>query len=330
MSGTRRNAVNYVEQSLKAFQRTIDQWRKTVSCTEEKLYDEIENRRDEYKTRQEKALDAQVYQQIGQELQKLADTIKCVPNEFSPVNVTRTDVEEACTFTINDKYGVVPMLKLADHVRILMHKAVYSVFVAPKNETVVIGWEEYCESKFLKYNLGYDIRPEEISQGLNVMGCSVTLYHKFARLQHPFTDKGRNIFILVNATQFGAAQKEIAALKLKDDTGSTDAIYFVIQDFHEIMNGGSVDETLDNINGMKSHGIMGTRQSVKVMLLHDNPLYNMAVAEAQTTGCSKQSDEIRILHDLQCKFRYLFPDDRTARNCVESTIRTIIQKLGKI
>jgi len=66
------------------------------------------------------------------------------------------------------------------------------------------------------------------------------------------------------------------------------------------------------------------------LLLHDNPIYNLAAAEAQTVGCTTQFDEIKILNDLQKKFNYLLPQIKTERNIVESTIRIIIQKLGKV
>lgn len=66
------------------------------------------------------------------------------------------------------------------------------------------------------------------------------------------------------------------------------------------------------------------------MLLHDNPLYNLVAAEAQATRCLHQSDEIRIINDIQTKFPYLLPRNKSERNKVEATIRLIIQKLGKI
>lgn len=331
VTGTKQNAINYINQSLNVFKRTIDHWRKTISHTEEKLYAEIENRRSEYKARQEKALDCQAYQQIGNALQSLADSImSSVPNTFSNINSTKTDVKEVPTFTIQDKYGLTSMLKLSEYIRLSMHTAVSHAFINCTLDTLVIGWDEYCESKFMKYTFGISVLPNRVNTGINRIGKSSILCHKPKELTLSNTNGGRNIFVLINATQFGAALKEILDIKLENITRRMDILYLVIQDFNEIMNGNSVAETLDNIIGLKNRKDFNVRYSFKVILLHDNLLYNMAAVEAQVTGCFKQSDEIRILHDLQKKFYYLFPNDKTARNYAESTIQTIIQKLGKL
>ena len=120
---------------------------------------------------------------------------------------------------------------------------------------------------------------------------------------------------------------EISRFKVKNLLSRNDELFFVIQDFNEVMNGDSVSETLDNVIGIKrSLGIGNTK--VRYLLLHDNPIYNLAATEAQTVGCTTQFDEIKILNDLQKKFGYLLPQIKTKRNIVESTIRIIIQKLG--
>ena len=94
------------------------------------------------------------------------------------------------------------------------------------------------------------------------------------------------------------------------------------------MNGDSVSETLSNIIQIRKQLSINS-SNVRYLLLHDNPIFNLAAAEAQTIGCTTQYDEIVILNNLQKKFSYLLPRDKTNRNFIELTIRTILQKLGK-
>ena len=134
---------------------------------------------------------------------------------------------------------------------------------------------------------------------------------------------------MVNATQIGAALSEISRFKVTNLLKNNDELFLVIQDFNEIMNGNSVSESLDNVIGIKQQlGIFNVK--VRYLLLHDNPIYNLAVTEAQSIGCTTQFDEIEILNNIQKKFYYLLPSDKSKRNFAESTIRIITQKLGKI
>lgn len=161
-----------------------------------------------------------------------------------------------------------------------------------------------------------------------MLSRSLILIHKPDNSAQSESISNKGIYILVNATQIGAAMSEISHYKVKNLLKSNDDLYFVIQDFNEIINGGSVAETLNNIIGIKRNlNIVNTK--VKYLLLHDNPIYNLAAIEAQSVGCTTQFDEIKILSELQKRFNYLLPHNKSSRNFVESTIRIIIQKLGR-
>ena len=194
----------------------------------------------------------------------------------------------------------------------------------------VIGWDENSESKFVKYAFGKDLVSAKICNGANSIGRSITVIHKSNELKSLSSNTAKNVFVLVNAIQFGAAMSEIFKLKLGNIIRRMDRLYLVVQDFNEIMNGDCVSETLDNVLGLRNRKELNMRCSTSIMLLHDNPVYNMAAVEAQVTGCTQQYDEIRILNNLQTKFPYLFPKDKLIRNFSTSTIRIIIHKLGRI
>jgi GTPase Era involved in 16S rRNA processing len=326
---TRQNAIDYINGSIRVFKETIEKWQKSIVLTEQKIESEIENRRSEYKARIEKNLDSQDYLKIGKELQELAGSIITPSSRSSNTNSTKTDVKETCTFTIIDKCGLLPMAKLSDNIRLKIHRSVANTFIN-ESYNYVIGWDENSESKFVKYAFGKDLISAKICNGANSIGRSITVIHKSNELKSLSSNTAKNVFVLVNAIQFGAAMSEIFKLKLGNIIRRMDRLYLVVQDFNEIMNGDCVSETLDNVLGLRNRKELNMRCSTSIMLLHDNPVYNMAAVEAQVTGCTQQYDEIRILNNLQTKFPYLFPKDKLIRNFSTSTIRIIIQKLGRI
>ena len=329
VDATIQNAINYINSSIRVFNQTIQRWQKSLELTEEKLFTEIQNRRSEHEARINQALDCQAYQKIGTELSKIADSIKTVNENQTKVISTRTDVKESEIFTIRVSKELLPMYKLSERIRIKIHNDTFRFFIGNKNQYCVIGWDEYCEGKFIRYAFSKVINPKAIVKGINVLDNSIKLIHKpdFSAQIDGIFNKG--VFILVNATQIGAAMSEISRYKVTNLLKSNDGLYLVIQDFNEIMNGNSVSETLDNVIDIKRQLSINNTKA-RYLLLHDNPIYNLAATEAQTIGRTTQFDEINILNDLQKKFYYLLPQNKSERNLVESTIRIIIHKLGKI
>lgn len=329
VSASIQNAENYINSSTRIFNQTIQRWLKSIKITEEKIFAEIQNRHSEYEARNGKVLDCQAYQQIGNELTRIAESIKSVHGNQTQVNTARIDVKESKVFSIQLSKTLLSMYRLSDNIRIKIQNEIFRAFVGNKEQHSIIGWDEYCEGKFLRYAFGIDVNPDKIVIGNNIIGNSVLLIHKPAISTQSNIISNKGIYILVNATQIGAALSEISRYKVTNLIKGNDELFLVIQDFDEIMNGNSVSETLDNVLDMKRQLFINTSR-VKYILLHDNPIYNLAAVEAQSIGCTTQFDEIKILNDLQKKFNYILPQDWSAKNKVETTIRVIIQKLGKI
>ena len=329
VEGTKRNAINYISNSIRVFTQTIERWKKSIVLTENKLYGEIDNRRAEYEARRNKALDCQVYKHIGMDLQRIAESINDLRESYSPINSTHTDVKESATSKIHVYKELLPMYRLSEIVRIRIQNDTFRFFTSSASHHIIIGWDEYCESKFLRYAFNEKINPTKIAQGNNILGNSIYLIHKPNSPAQFAKSPKKSVFVLVNATQFGSAMSEISRFKLSNMLNSNSTLYFVVQDFNEIMNGNSVSETLDNIIGIKQKRELNIHCTCKYLLLHDNPIYNLAAVEAQAIGCTTQFDEMAILDKLQKGFNYLLPQDKSMRNITEATIRIIIQKLGR-
>lgn len=329
VSASIQNAVSYINSSTRVFKQTIQRWKNSIEVTEDRLFEEIQNRHSEYEARLNKSLDAQVYLKIGKDLQRIADSVKEIQVNATKVNSTRTDVKDAPCFNIHVSKEMLPLYLLSDFMRIKIHNDIFRCITNKTSRQVVIGWDEYCGSRFLKYAYNLNLSPSEFVQGNRTLNDSILLVHKPTQPLQPLRTVNKNVFILVNATQIGAALNEISRLRISDFLNDKDTLYFVVQDFNEIINGNSVSESLGNITALKRHRDLHiSNVSCKYLLLHDNPIYNLAAAEAQTMGCATQYDEIKILDDLQKRFRCLLPRDKSMRNMMETTIRIIIQKLG--
>lgn len=329
ISASIQNAVNYIKGSTRVFNQTIQRWQKSIIATEDKIFAEIQNRHSEYEARLNIVLDAQVYLKIGKYLQGIADSIKDLQVNTTRVNSTNTDVKDAPYFNVCVHKEVLSLFRFSDFLRIKIHNDIFEYIINKASKQVVIGWDEYCESKFLKYAFNIDISPSAFARGNRILRNSIWLVHKPNQPLRPLVVAHKNVIILVNATQIGAALSEISRLKISSFLNNNDTLLFVIQDFNEIINGNSVAESLDNFVALKRHRKLRINAiPCRFLLLHDNPIYNLVAVEAQTVGCTTQYDEIKILDDLQKKLGYLLPQDKSMRNKVEAIIRIIIQKLG--
>ena len=324
--GTRNNTIKYVNDSRNALSKTLERWIKSIDATEKKLFAELENRRSEYEARKKKALDCLAYKKIGTDLKKIADSIKGVQERRSGVNATCTDVKLSLT-EMSAKKEIFSMFNLAEQIRIKIQNESFKFFCGNAQKHVIIGWDSYCESKFLRYAFGEKISPEAIKQGRNELSGSIQLMHKPGYIEKC---KGENIYVLVNASQIGAAKNEISRLTLSNVLREEDTLYFVIQDFNEIINGNSVSETLDNVIAMKNDLGLKKGLSCKYLLVHDNPIFNLVAVESQYCNCKTHSDETRVLYDLQNKFSHLFPKEIPERKETEKILSVIIKKLGRV
>ncbi|MGM9797041.1 MAG: dynamin family protein [Parabacteroides sp.] len=329
MKQTREIAIKSISGAITIFDKTIKRWKTSIHNTEGRLYTVIDNRYNEYKARREKFLDAQSYLQIGKDLQEVANGIKEIREEASSVQNTKTEVKDSVRFDINVNSSLVSIYELANKVRNRIQQDAFKFFLPSSSKDIIIGWDMDCEQKILLYGFSLNLPIERIKEGVNNLRSSLVLVHKPSQ-QLPFTQPAKNVFVLLNATQFGAALSELAKLRLTNIMNKSDRLYFVVQDFNEIINGDSVSETLDNISKINKYRGIEVISTIRVLLLHDNPIYNLVAIEAQTTGCTQQYDEIRILNDVQRRFHFLLPQEKVSRNAALNTLKVITQKIGKL
>ena len=324
---TQQSINIYIKLSKEAIRQTIERWNKSIELTEEKLFAQLDNRRKEYEARKNKALDSQAYFAIGKELQRLAGEIKDYSERRTNVCQTKTDVNIR-TFNANISKEVVAIYRLSDSIRLRIHHETCKYLLestgVSNSVNIMIGWDEFCESNFCKYAFNQAVPAEQIRIGLNDIRKDIRIIHKPKNAIPLQPALRKNIFLLVNATQIGAAENEISKISLSQALGKNDNLFLIVQDFQEIITGGVVEETLDSMIRLTKRKEFKVDCRSLILLLHDNPIYNLAAVETQMHGNIKQTDEINILGGLRKNFRFLFPKSASD----EKVIHSIINKIG--
>ena len=110
-----------------------------------------------------------------------------------------------------------------------------------------------------------------------------------------------NIFILISALQNGQALNLLAKCHKNKLIRKSDNLYVVVQDFQEILNAQVINEALANLRTIKTE--LSLQFQPTIMILHENPIYNLAALETQQRKrqCLNlvQNDELTILGSLQ-------------------------------
>lgn len=319
-----RAAVDYLDHSISIFGKTIERWKKSIDITCVRLYSEIDNRQREYEARKTRALSLQEYLKVGKELKSIADTIPLYQPQMTRTSAGKTDVSNTADIKVRVSKGLYSLFLLSERIRTSIHHSAVMKFCNLKNKNVIVGWDISCELEFLKYAFLLDVKETQIKEGTFPINNLVTVVHKNNVSSQPKVSSNINYFILTNAIQYGSALKQINDSGLKKTLKSNDKLYFVVQDMEEVIKGDCLKETISNMIMINKQ--LGIPHSADILLMHDNPIYNLAAMEAQSVGCSTQSDEIKMIHLLNDKFGLLFPSKQRA--IVNDNIRYIINTIG--
>ena len=94
-------------------------------------------------------------------------------------------------------------------------------------------------------------------------------------------------------------------------------VLFVVQDFAEAIATKDVDGVLTELRDFIKNDL---NRCDDILLVHNNPIYNLAIAAIQETGLSLQSDSISIASDLKSRFGYLY--DEESNNVIHDMLKS--------
>lgn len=323
--GTCERAINYLSKAISSYRRTLSNWGRTIVNINNALFLVVDKKKIEFENRKKLALKAEVYQKLAKKLKELSSSIKL---DTSRSEVVHTDNEIGVHNNYSDvnvPTEVYCLTRLAQVYEVKMHQAVMEAFSDLSKKNIIVGWDKISEAGLLKRNYGLSVDYNSIKDGINCYTNVQVIHNPTPELIKRAKDsRPSNLFVLVNATQYGAAKKQIYTCNLNTLLNGSDMAFFVIQDFSEIINAQAIRETLKNMINLGKE--IDYKMDYKILISHTNPLYNLAAAQVQMTPCKIQSDEVSLINEFQTKFPFLINGNTKVSNILQTIVNVLSSK----
>ncbi len=286
---TKKKIRGRLQEAYDRYRQTMEDWsEKNFKRSMELIGQEIAAEEENYDKRREAAVTVEALAKLHQALTQLIGTVeKDVPDPRFAIR----DGEQAPAFRsrkVEAGAYVGSVLMLSREALRAQHREIARKFVqaigCAGHVPVVIGWDEGSKDEFLNQT---GIRDPEI------------ILSPPGRAQFQ-TRKRKCVFVLTNTVQFGAAVKQIAALKLEESLNGGDFVVWVVQDLQELMAGGRGAEGLSQMGEL--HFQAPVPCPSMIYLLHRNPLYNLAFLKYQMDPSLRKTPE-RLIHEVQTAYQ---------------------------
>lgn len=324
ISGTIKSAVNYLNLIGRDFNRRTDDWLKTVNDIVVELNEALDREIRSFEERKTIVLEKQKYKEIALRLSALANRINIQKDngtllEFSEANTYSNPIVLSEISRLSySTYSVASLIKT--HVFRESYNYIFEIY---KSRNYVISWDANCASQFVKQAFDITISSDSLKIGENKLfgNLPFKIYH-FPEFFSLNAEKGvsRNMFFLINAIQIGAAIKQLNELRLSELLTNGDSLFFVIQDFREVITGEDVEGVISNMKNITTQLKMSFKSQL-ILAVHENPIYNLALIESQLSQSKTHNDEIKTLNNLHKRFHFLINEE------VEKTLATIIRHI---
>lgn len=310
---TKKEIEQYMNRAKKMYSKEINEWCKKTKVPIDQLLEQIDNRKEAFEERKKVKVE-------NEKLKKLIDELYNIIRNITTNKGTNFIKKEEIKENISSKltverftksaYGIA---KISEHLSDLINKTTNDVFLknnnAINNEWIIVGWDILSITTFAKRFCGI-LFMEDMRHILEDIGEFIIWKYKF--YFNPCKEKinefmsvtsNKNIYILTNATQYGSAKNQIFKSGICNFTLEKDILSFVVQDFIELINGRGVIEAIQNMNSITKD--LNINHEAFILINHNNPIYNLAMIEAQTNKIKIEKEEAELLKEIQKHFRYL-------------------------
>lgn len=293
----RRRILTFLTASSQDLRARIAAWEKSAGESAAKIKRLV----DDKNAQQNAAIQAARAQSISNQLLKetkasLAEIIMALPKSDlqAAAGAQNTHMASAPMHKIEVSRETLAGIRLAQSVIDGMHLAIWSRLIGARG-CCIAAWDHDCARRFMhkSFGIGYS-SSRDAGEFASKFGGRVKLLKPGATPDMLSDDA---LIIMVNATQPGAAQKQIMPLLQNLPKGKD--VIFVLQDLQETINGGDLKGAMSYLRSALGH--IGL-----IVPFHANPLYALAMLEGHSRNVSLHSDEIRMLRDIRSKFGFLF------------------------
>ena len=286
---TKENADIFLKYEHSRYLTIISDWGNNTQRLCERIKKILSEERDAYYLRQEALKEEKVLKPLYEKLRGIKDIAKrnikkCEKWVFTDIHVEQKLSEINADDIICDFFELEKSLRKKQNAEVMKTLVEYERL--EKYDPILLGWDEDCENKF-NWNVGIKdlrvinlIKEEAPKEGDGVDTC---------------------FFVLVSASQIGMEKKKVKNLELTNVVEPNDYVIWVVQDFDELLNSGSVEEGLRNMLWLEEFSGIGGRGSI-VWINHDTPVYNISFLEQQMFPKTSVTEKQDFLDQLKKKF----------------------------
>lgn len=304
---TKQSVIRYFDSIISTYKNFCNKWESSAQTQVNLLLEQYQNRLEAFENRKKSQLDKRKVQEVINKLENLMAKIPDVAESSvqKTASVENLDFHwhmiqvklDPCTYA---------MVKLADRTRISLHKNTIRAITyqqEPKN-IIVVAWDSDCAARFVNNSFGYHEGNfgEGITSLHNITVLLMPTRKQLNTLLQP-AKKKRCVFVLFNATQFGSGLNDVNRIGLVRFFSKNDSVYFVVQDFAELIVGEGIKEGIKNMLSIGEK--LSLKKEYQILVNHSNPVYNLLIGELQRHPCVTHTDEIALLNSIQQRFPYL-------------------------
>ena len=299
---TKKNLSQYVKNNTLVFKGCVDKLNQKIDAARIKIFTEVDKQFEAYNQKRKLLLERQQYTTIAKQLSELSENIIIKQQDIIGKGIAHTDRPEEKMYQYETPKDVYAIYSIAEKLRSSIHLNTIRCILGNNTGNYIVGWDRLSETACLNSYFGIKKSEDEIHDGINIINDEITICHNINCNTLNRLPNNVNLFLLTNGTQIGAAEKQI--LPFGNIASKFNSVYFVIQDFQEIINAQDKDvaETIRELNYFSKKYFSDSNK--EILLLHENPIYNMVVATIQSNNIEQQTDEVGIWNDLS-KFSYL-------------------------
>ena len=313
-ASTKKEIEQYMNRAKKMYTKEINEWCKKTKVPIDQLLEQIDNRKEAFEERKKVKIENEKLEKLIDKLYNIISNVKINKEtnfinkqEFKEnISSSKLTVER---FT-KSAYGIA---KISEHLSDLINKTTNDVFLKNNNEIdnecIIVGWDIYSITTFAKRFYGI-LFMEDMIHILEDTGEFIIWKYKF--YFNPYKEKinkfmsvksNKNIYILTNTAQYGSAKNQIFKSGICKFILEKDILSFVVQDFIELINGRGSIEAIQNMKSITKD--LNINHKAFILINHNNPIYNIAIIEAQTNKIKIEKEEVELLKKIQKHFRYL-------------------------
>lgn len=306
----RKRIITFLKQAYDDLNQKASDWFIKVESIEKKIIGIIENKKSQFEEAVKAANDNLISRK---RLVSIKNGVQNIINEISTTESIRRSNAHECrskqhhvlnkiTKKIEIPQDTFQLINISKFVINKTHQMIWRNLIN-KGGCDIITWDMDIARRFMHTSFGINFSSSNTTSLFNTDGIGyVKLYNPNS--SSPYQISNRRIIFMVNATQTGAAKKQLAAFLANNHIINNPI--FLIQDLEEVINGGDVFGSLQDLKlFFKSRGL----RDYLLLPFHPNPLYCIAMLESHTRQIRNHSEEMNLMKELTTNLSYYFEEN---------------------